>query len=129
MSFLVDCAKVKVGQIGFCACNAAKQPCSENDGDCDFDHHCQGGHRCQSKSCASSLGFDSNTDCCQKANIGDEDFCTIDEPCGVDEGDCDVDVECRNGLFCASENCHNSIYSSYEIDCCGPKGNSFCSFL
>jgi len=53
-------------------------------------------------------------------------FCTIDEPCEADEGDCDFDVECRNGLFCASENCPNSIYNSSEIDCCGPKGNSLC---
>ena len=99
------------------------QPCSENDGDCDFDQHCQKGQRCRSNSCLPSLGFDSNTDCCIKANHGDEDFCTIDEPCGVNEGDCDGDHECRNELFCGS--CLNSLGFSSDIDCCEPKGNFF----
>ena len=99
------------------------QPCSENDGDCDLDQHCQKGQRCRSNSCLPSLGFDSNTDCCIKAMNGDEDFCSIDEPCGVNEGDCDGDNECRNELFCAS--CPISIGVSSEINCCEPKGNSF----
>ena len=121
--FSVDCAKVKVGEIGFCGCNLDMQlPCSENQGDCDFQYHCQGGLRCLSNSCPPSLGFDSNTDCCQQTNIGDEDFCTLKYPCGVDEGDCDRNDECINDLVCGLDNCPNSLGASYETDCCESKG-------
>ena len=117
---------MKNGEIGFCACNVYMQPCSENEGDCDFNHQCQRGQRCQSNSCPPSLGFDSNTDCCHIANVGDEDFCTVDEPCGVDEGDCDGDDECRNDdLVCGLHNCPDSLGVSSAIDCCEPKGNPF----
>ena len=121
---------MKIGEIGFCVCNQAVDPCSENEGDCDFDYHCQGGQRCRSNSCPPSLGFDSNTDCCQIANKGDEDFCTIDEPCGVDEGDCDGDDECRgDDLICGMDNCPDSLGNSTTTDCCESikviKGNSF----
>ena len=125
MSFSVNCAKVKRGEIGFCVCNQDVEPCSENEGDCDFDYHCQGGQRCRSNSCPPSLGFDSITDCCHIATVGDEDFCTTDEPCGVDEGDCDDDDECRNDLICGLSNCPDSLDVSSAIDCCEPKGNHF----
>ena len=61
------------------------------------------------------------------ASIGDEDFCTIDDPCGVNEGDCDGDHECKNELFCGS--CPNSLGVSSDIDCCEPKGNIFVQFI
>ena len=62
--FSVNCKKVKNGEIGFCACN----PCTENQGDCDYNRQCQGDLKCFS--CPSSLGFDSNMDCCQIAFVG-----------------------------------------------------------
>ena len=37
-SFSVNCAKVKNGEIGYCVCNKDMEPCSENEGDCDFDN-------------------------------------------------------------------------------------------
>ena len=123
IAFSVHCAKVKIGEIGFCACNRQLQPCSENEGDCDSDNQCQQGQRCRSNSCPPSLGFDNNTDCCQIANKGDEDFCTIDEPCGVDEGDCDGNDDCRNDLVCGSDNCPDSQGNSTTTDCCEHKGN------
>ena len=121
---------VKNGEIGYCACNVDMQPCSENEGDCDYNYHCQGGQRCRSNSCLSSLGYDSNTDCCQIANLGDEDFCTADEPCGVGEGQCDSNDDCRsNHLVCGSDNCPNSLGASSELDCCESRGNSFLLFF
>ena len=99
-----------------------QQSCSENQGNCDFHYHCQEGLRCISNSCPPSLGFDFNTDCCQKTNIGDEDFCSITYPCGVGEGDCDGNDECINDLVCGLDNCPNSLGASYEIDCCESKG-------
>ena len=124
--FSVNCKRVKNGEIGFCACN---QPCSEkslNKGDCDFHYQCQVGERCRSDSCPVEMkqqpGFDSNTDCCQTANVGDDDFCTIDYPCEVDEGDCDGNDECRDDLICGLANCPNSLGLSSDVDCCEPKG-------
>ena len=114
---------MKNGEIGFCSCNNL---CSENQGDCDFDYQCHRGYRCRSNTCPSSLGFGNNTDCCQTSTIGDEDFCTTDEPCGVDEGHCDGNDECsRNDLVCGSDNCPSSLGYSSAIDCCEPKGNPF----
>ena len=60
-------------------------------------------------------------------NIGDADFCTIDYLCEVNEGNCDRDDECRDGLFCGS--CPKSMDVSPEVNCCEPKGNSFLYFI
>ena len=120
-NFSVNCATVEIGEIGFCAC----KPCSENHGDCDFDSQCQQGQRCKSNSCPNTMGFDSNADCCQIANLGDVDFCTNDEPCGVDQGHCEENDECRNDLVCGYDNCPNSLGVTSEMQCCEPKCNPF----
>ena len=107
------------GKIGFCACHS----CSELEGDCDFDNQCQKGLRCGSNNCPVSFGFDMHTDCCYSTSIGSEDFCTTDEPCEVDEGDCDSNDECKSHLFCGSNNCPGSLGFSSSVDCCEPKGD------
>ena len=117
--FAVNCGKVQIGEIGYCSCN---NQCSENEGDCDFDNQCQGRQKCRSNLCPSSLGFDSNTDCCGMPSLGDEDFCSTDDPCGLDEGHCDWNSECRNDLSCGFRNCPNGLN---ETDCCEPKGKYF----
>ena len=45
--------------------------------------------------------------------------CSIDEPCGVGEGDCDLDEECHGDLVCGKNNCRRdgtgfTVFS----DCC-----------
>ena len=117
--FSVNCTTVNNGDIGYCAC---KQSCNENEGDCDFNYHCQDGHRCGSNNCPNSY------DCCYVAINGDEDFCTFDNPCGADEGDCDSDDECQSELFCELNNCLNSIGVSSTIDCCEPQGKLSINF-
>ena len=104
--------------MGYCGCNS----CIENDGDCDSDNQCQNGLVCGSKNCPFSLGFNSNTDCCYDAVVWDEDFCSLDNPCGSDEGDCDSNDECKTKLFCGSNNCPHSLGVSSSIDCCEPQG-------
>ena len=117
---------MKNGEIGYCVCNKDVEPCSENEGDCDFDNQCQQGLRCRPNSCPTSKGYDSETDCCHIANVGDEDFCTIDEPCEVDEGDCDGNDECRgDDLICGMDNCPDNLGVSSTTDCCEPAGNRF----
>ena len=119
--FSVNCANVINGKLGFCACHS----CSELEGDCDFNDQCQEGLICGSNNCQDSLGFDAQTDCCYVANVGDEDFCTTDEPCEADEGDCDSNDECKSHLFCGSNNCPTPLCSSI----CGfphKKGDDYC---
>ena len=115
----VNCASIINGRIGFCACHS----CSNLEGDCDFDDQCQEGFRCGSKNCLPSFGFDTHTDCCYDATIGSEDFCTTDEPCELDEGDCDSDDECKSHLFCGSDNCPSLLGFSSSTDCCEAKGD------
>ncbi len=40
--------------------------------------------------------------------------CTIDKPCGIDEGGCNSDEDCFGGLTCGDENCefHYDYYGS-----------------
>ena len=46
----------------------------------------------------------------------EDDFCTYENPCGIDEGDCDTHDECLFGLNCGSNNCPDSLDS--DMDCC-----------
>ena len=59
---IVNCAAASNGEIGFCNCNT----CSENEGDCNSHDECQVGLICGSNNCPSSVGFDSEVDCCYK---------------------------------------------------------------
>ena len=112
--YLVNCASVNNGEIGFCHCNT----CSENEGDCDSHDECQNGLGCGSNNCLASLGFDSEVDCCYASAVGDEDFCASGIPCAEDEGDCDTHDECQDGLVCGSNNCPDSLGFNSEFDCC-----------
>ena len=48
----------------------------------------------------------------------ENDFCTSDDPCGTDDGDCDIHDECKDGLVCGSNNCPDSLGFDSEFDCC-----------
>ena len=92
-------------------------------GDCDSNDQCKESLRCGSNNCLDSFGFNAHTDCCFTAILGDDDFCSTDEPCEVNEGDCDSDDECKSNLFCGSNNCPDSLRVLSSIDCCEPKGD------
>ena len=92
-------------------------------GDCDSNDQCKENLRCGSNNCLDSFGFNAHTDCCFTAIVGDDDFCSTDEPCDVNEGDCDSDDECKSNLFCGSNNCPDSLRVLSSIDCCEPKGD------
>ena len=59
------------GHSDFCTEN---RKCGHHEGDCDNDSECQSGLRCGIDNCPTSLGFDSNTDCCYKEFIGTYDM-------------------------------------------------------
>ena len=119
---LVNCTTTCNGEIGFCNCNA----CAENEGDCDIHDECQEGLVCGSKNCPASLGFASIVDCCYKPTLGDEYFCTTDNPCDVDEGNCDSHNECQTNLRCDIENgCSAYLGLASDINCCSTE----CKFV
>ena len=48
----------------------------------------------------------------------EDDFCTSQNPCGIDQGDCDIHDECQDGLLCGSNNCPGHLGFHSEFDCC-----------
>ena len=48
----------------------------------------------------------------------ENDFCTSENPCGTDQGDCDTHDECQDDLVCGSNNCPDSLGYHSEFDCC-----------
>ena len=45
--------------------------------------------------------------------------CTMDFPCQLGEGDCDVDADCAGHLTCGTDNCDTKFRST--SDCCQGK--------
>ena len=45
-------------------------------------------------------------------------ICTLENPCSIDQGDCDIHDECQDGLVCGSNNCPDSLGFHSEFDCC-----------
>ena len=39
-------------------------------------------------------------------------------PCSENEGQCDSDMHCMNGLKCGTDNCHSSLGFNSTTDCC-----------
>ena len=49
----------------------------------------------------------------------EDDFCTTDNPCVVDEGDCDTHDECQDGLFCdPAISCAAYLGFASDVNCC-----------
>ena len=54
----------------------------------------------------------------------EDDFCTSENPCAEDEGDCDIDEDCQNGFVCGSD----SLVVAPDMDCCyAGKGTDRCA--
>ena len=102
------------GGLNFCT---SSNPCSIDEGNCNFDSECKYGLIC-SNHCSSSFGFGPSVNCCSQPILGDEYFCGTAQPCGKNEGDCDSDNECQSNLFCGSNNCPASLDFNSGIDCC-----------
>ena len=90
-------------------------PCGEDEGDCDHHDQCKKDHKCGTNNCRNSLGFESFYDCCYSE---EEDGCTTDNPCNIDEGDCDSHQQCKDKLVCGLNNCPGSLGHDPEVDCC-----------
>ena len=117
-SDLSDCCYSPMnGDISFCSSGI---PCKTDEGDCDTHDECENNLRCGEKNCNATLGFNTQTDCCYDAAMGDPEYCTMENPCGVDEGDCDSDDECQTGLFCdTTSDCLSLLGFATGTNCCG----------
>ena len=45
--------------------------------------------------------------------------CTVEKPCGANEGDCDFNNQCAEGLICGVANCIGPEHP-LNADCCEP---------
>ena len=45
--------------------------------------------------------------------------CTVEKPCGANEGDCDFNNQCGEGLICGVANCIGPEHP-LNADCCEP---------
>ena len=50
--------------------------------------------------------------------VNEDDFCTPENPCVIDKGDCDTHDECQDDLSCGSNNCPDYLGFHSEFDCC-----------
>ena len=50
--------------------------------------------------------------------VSENDFCTSDNPCAHNEGDCDINLDCQSGLACGSNNCPDALGVASDMDCC-----------
>ena len=60
--------------------------------------------------------------------LGTDDYCcTENTPCDKNEGDCDSDSQCKDGLICGENNCKSEWKGLMEFDdgddCCKDAGN------
>ena len=64
---------------------------------------------------------------------GGNTCCTPDNKCGEDEGDCDADNDCQDGLKCGIDNCSNKGNGNpnnewnAEDDCCYKPAKGTCT--
>ena len=54
---------------------------------------------------------------CATVSNGEIRFCNCNT-CSVNEGDCDSNDECQDGLVCGSNNCQASLGFDSDVDCC-----------
>ena len=93
--------------------------CGTDLGDCDSHDECQDGLYCGLNNCPDYLGFHSDFDCCYSPTLGDQHFCTINNPCSEDEGDCDSNNQCKTNLFCNTQmTCPEYLGFSSDVNCC-----------
>ena len=52
--------------------------------------------------------------------MGGNECCSDTNKCGEQEGDCDSDVDCIDGLLCGEDNCrrNNDLWWDPSDDCC-----------
>ena len=105
-----------------------ENPCRLCEGDCRSDMDCVGNLVCQQKQGPGTVdgcsGFDpSNSDFCVEPRAQTYDAlplgkpgCSVNNPCGLCEGDCDNDDECAGQLVCKQKNGPGSVDGCLGFD-------------
>ena len=116
-------------------CSSEYYLCGENEGDCDGNHECIGNLICGHQNCKSIYNSPEDFtiwsdihDCCYDPTICDGnqdhtwDCCSTSfQSCEENQGDCDSDEDCIDGLICGDDNCINILSTdsfSLSHDCC-----------
>ena len=74
-----------------------------------------------SDSSVTDAGFHANIHVSNPSNaqLGEEEYCNAGSPCSINEGDCDLDMDCAGGnLRCGENNCPSAMGFSSDTDCC-----------
>lgn len=114
------------GDLDFCADPA--NPCQVGEGDCDRDADCAPGAVC-SPNVGLAYGFSAGIDVCEPDLNGTTGFCTVANPCGNGEGDCNLSAQCLPGHTCEA-NVGADYGFSPGIDVCvftAPGSQDFCT--
>lgn len=131
-------------------CCSTNNLCGHGEGDCDDDLECKPGHFCGTNNCGDldSMTSSIRIDCCEaypttasgnpttnpgnyqgilrhiffcSVCLGGDNCCSLGDPCGEGEGDCDSDSDCFGTLVCGSDNCaplHGWMEFDPADDCC-----------
>ena len=59
--------------------------------------------------------------------LGNFGSCTSSNPCGEDQGDCDLNSHCIQGHMCGTDNCRSSLGFESFYDCCYSLEEDFCT--
>ncbi len=108
---------------GWSCCKPGRHLCTDNEGDCDSNSDCVEGLVCGTDNCKGDAFYE-GTDCCAPRPPCDKttetegwSCCTSKYLCDKNQGDCDSDGDCKEGLFCGTDNCEGDAF--YEgTDCC-----------
>ena len=108
-------------------------PCDEGLGDCDGTDQCAAGLVCR-EDVGNYFGFEDDVDVCVDDTtactepIGSYGYCRVCGPCTEDQGDCDSDDDCAEGLVCVNE--VGSQYGwNFDVDVCLPRSEEECTEL
>ena len=63
---------------------------------------------------------------CNSIGFSGDDYkcCTSSNKCDLNQGDCDDDEECGDGLVCGTDNCQ--LPFPIDADCCEKQGTLIC---
>ena len=104
--------------IGDTYCDDANnnEGCDWDGGDCCGDN--VNNNFCTFCDCLEFKSTTTTTTTTTTRGNGHDSFCTVDNLCDENEGDCDYDNQCKNGLTCGVDNCPDSIEFDSTDDCC-----------
>merc|ERR1711899_124398 len=118
-------------------CSTAEK-CKVDEGDCNDDTVCENGLKCGINNCPADqkrpladccynpADIDPATECLGGSKLT-WSCCSSEKKCGENQGDCDTDDECEDGLVCGANACNDAFNANFDAagffpaksaDCC-----------